>query len=109
MDILGSIAFSLTTLPIPASSYIYGAKGNDKTCSAQAFFIQTGAIASYLNVSLAVYYLLQIKFGWSERRLKDKRWSLFAFPIVIGLSFAFAGIPFYGNMVLWCNNTAKYW
>eukprot|EP00956_Cyclotella_meneghiniana_P018264 scaffold30292_cov26-Cyclotella_meneghiniana.AAC.1 len=34
---------------------------------------------------------------------------LFVVPIVIGLAFAFAGIPFYDNAVVWCNNSAKWW
>lgn len=34
-DILGSIAYSLTTLPIPDSYYVYGSRGNDKTCTGQ--------------------------------------------------------------------------
>jgi len=52
---------------------------------------------------------MKIKYDWSDDRLKSKRVFLFAIPIFIGMAFAFAGIPYYGNMMLWCNNTAKYW
>ncbi|KAL7474041.1 hypothetical protein ACHAW6_000039, partial [Cyclotella cf. meneghiniana] len=71
-DIMGSIAYALTTLPTPESDELYGAKGNTKSCTAQGFFIQIGTIACFLNVSLALYYLLTIKYGWTEERLKRK-------------------------------------
>jgi hypothetical protein len=80
-----------TTLPTPELDYIYGGQGNDASCTAQAFFIQIGTIAGYMNVSLAFYYLLQIKYGWNERRLKSLRGWFFAVPTCIGLAFAFAG------------------
>lgn len=111
-DIFGSCAYSLTTLPIPKDDPygpIYGARGNDATCTAQGFFIQIGTISAYTNVSLAIYYLLVIKFGWSENRVKKRRWLLLLCPLVLGLAFAFAGIPYYGSLLLWCNNTALYW
>lgn len=68
-----------------------------------------GTISGFTNVSLAVYYLLAIKFGESERQLKERRKFLVACPILVGSTFAFAGIPFYGNMILWCDNTASWW
>ncbi len=108
-DIMGSTAFALTTLPTPESDEIYGAKGNTKSCKAQAFFIQIGTIACFLNVSLALYYLLTIKYGWTEERWKRKhaKCVLVIPPIVVGLAFAFAGLPFYDNVRVWCNNSAK--
>ncbi|KAL3798970.1 hypothetical protein HJC23_005109 [Cyclotella cryptica] len=108
-DMLGSVAYMFTTLPIPASYFIYEGRGNDGTCVAQGFFIQLGTVAGYMNVSLASYYLLRIKYGWSELKLASKRVYLFVPPILVGLSFAFAGIPYYGNMMIWCNNTAEFW
>lgn len=111
-DILGAWGYVFTTLPIPEfHEYgpIWGAKGNEATCTAQGFFIQLGTISAYMNVSLAVYYYLVIKLGYEERRLKKIRWPLFLFPILVGLAFAFAGIPFYDSLNLWCNNTASYW
>mmetsp|Transcript_9988 Transcript_9988/g.18140 ORF Transcript_9988/g.18140 Transcript_9988/m.18140 type:complete len:797 (-) Transcript_9988:447-2837(-) len=108
-DILGSCAYALTTLPTPANTFMYGAKGNDATCVAQGFFIQLGTISCYINVSVAVYYLLVIKMGRTERQMKKARIWLFTCPILIGLTFAFAGIPFYGNTILWCNTTENWW
>ena len=90
-DLLGSMAYMLTSLPTPATEYVYGAKGNDASCTAQGFFIQIGAIASYMNASLAVFYLLQIKYGWNDRKFRNLRAYFFVLPIVIGFVFAFAG------------------
>mmetsp|Transcript_11257 Transcript_11257/g.24380 ORF Transcript_11257/g.24380 Transcript_11257/m.24380 type:complete len:290 (+) Transcript_11257:2-871(+) len=108
-DIFGSIAYAFTSFPTPKSDYIYGAHGNSKSCVAQSFFIQIGTIACFLNVSLSIYYLLTISYNWSENALKKKRMLFLAPPILVGLSFAFAGIPFYDNMILWCNNSARWW
>jgi len=108
-DIFGSIAYAFTTLPTPQEDYLHGAKGNDKTCKAQGFFIQIGTIACFMNVSISVYYLLTIKYGWKDGRLLTKRPWFFIPPIVVGLVFAFVGIPYYDNLYLWCNNSARYW
>ncbi|KAL7527093.1 hypothetical protein ACHAXR_001797, partial [Thalassiosira sp. AJA248-18] len=108
-DLAGSAAYALTSLPLPAEDYIYGSQGNMATCKAQGFFIQLGTISSYMNVSLAVYYLLVIKYSWSENRIKKWRIGLFAGPILVGTAFACAGLPFYDNMILWCNNSSSYW
>ncbi|KAL7484675.1 hypothetical protein ACHAW6_010307 [Cyclotella cf. meneghiniana] len=108
-DIVGALAYSLTTLPAPESLYLYGGKGNLQTCRAQGFLIQIGTIACYLSVSLAMYYLLTIKHGWSDEMLKRKRVAYFLYipPIAIGLGLAFAGIPFYNSVMVWCSNTAQ--
>ena len=108
-DLFGSCAYALTALPTPQDDLLTGGKGNDKTCTAQGFFIQLGTIACFMNVSLAVYYYLTIASGWTETRFKRSRVAhiLFIVPIVIGLAFAFAGIPFYDNVRVWCNNSAK--
>ena len=132
-DIIGAAAYSLTTLPTPQSLYLYGSKGNDATCeylsvtvlsleyhqpqvmlymipgTAQAFFIQIGTIACYLSVSLSIYYLLTIKYGWSNSKLKKKNaaYYLYTPPIVIGLIFAFVGIPYYSSLVVSCGYSAR--
>ena len=97
-----------TTLPTPASDFLYGAGGTDATCITQGFFIQLGTIASYINVSLAFFYLMKIKYDWSDDRLKSKRVFLFAIPIFIGMAFAFAGKMF--DMLTTCtyHKIAKY-
>jgi hypothetical protein len=100
---------ALTTLPTPGTDYIYGGKGNDATCTSQGFFIQMGTIACLQGSSLAVYYNLTIKQGWTESKLKRKRTGYFLLipPIIIGFAFAGAGIPHYDNVLVWCNNSAR--
>mmetsp|Transcript_35898 Transcript_35898/g.78650 ORF Transcript_35898/g.78650 Transcript_35898/m.78650 type:complete len:776 (+) Transcript_35898:89-2416(+) len=108
-DLFGSFAYAFTSLPLPYEDYINGSRGNAASCTAQGFFIQLGTTSAYINCSLSIYYLLVIKYSWSERQMdKVKRW-LFILPIIVGLGFAFGGIPFYENMILWCNNGADYW
>ena len=110
-DIIGSLGYVFTSLPTPKEDYVYGAVGNEASCKAQGFFIQIGTISLYINVSIAFYYLLIIQFSWREHRLKKSMvyFMLFAVPIVVGLIFAFAGIPYYDNALLWCNNSMLYW
>ena len=75
--------------------YIEGAKGNEASCTSQGFFIQVGTTSAFLNVSLAIYYYRIIRLGQTETRIKRTRIWLFLCPIIVGLTFAFAGIPFY--------------
>ena len=100
-DFIGSSAMALTSLPIPEETYINGSKGNDATCKAQGFFIQMGTIACLLGVSLAVYYNLTIKRGWSPSEMARRRMVYFLLipPIIIGFVFAAVGVPFYDNVM----------
>jgi len=110
-DIIGSLGYVFTSLPTPTEDYIYGARGNAASCTAQGFFIQVGTISLYINVSIAIYYFLIIHQSWREHQLR-KSWvyyMLFVGPITVGAIFAFAGIPYYDNAILWCNNSQNYW
>jgi hypothetical protein len=95
---------SFTTLPTPESDYIYGGKGNEKTCTAQGFLIQMGTISCLLQVSLSLYYNLTIKQGWSEVKMRRRRVIYFLLipPIAIGLVFAMVGLPYYDNVSRQC-------
>ena len=111
-DIFGALGYVFTTLPIPKDyefGPIMGANGSEASCKAQGFFIQLGTISAYTNVSLAVYYLLVIVYGWSEERVGKMRWVLFLAPVSVGLAFAFAGLQYYEPLHLWCNNSANWW
>jgi len=110
-DIIGSLGYAFSSLPIPEEDYILGAKGNPASCKAQGFFIQLGTTSLYINVSMAFYYLLIIQFSWRERRLRKSPiyYLLYVIPITVGAIFAFAAIPYYENAVMWCNNSQKYW
>jgi hypothetical protein len=91
---------SFTTLPIPEEAYLCGSRGTGATCTAQGFMIQMGTVACPLGVSLPVYYNVAIKQGWSEAKMRKKHLIHYLImpPIVIGLSFACAGIPCYDNV-----------
>jgi len=108
-DVVGSAAYALTSLPTPTTDFIYGSMGNKASCKSQGFFIQMGTIAALINVSLAVYYLLMIKFSVPEHRIKKYRGWLIGLPIAGGMIVAFAGIPSYFNILLWCNNCTNWW
>ena len=107
--LLGALGYAFTSLLTPLGDQVMGSQGNNATCVAQGFLIQLGTTACYVNVSLAVYYLLVINMDWKEHQMKKIRIWLFIAPITVGLSFALAGIPFYDNTILWCNNSATYW
>jgi len=108
-DFMGSLAYSFTSLPIPEGFGIEGAGGNDASCTAQGFFIQMGTIAALFNVSLATYYFLVIQRGWGDTMILDVRIWFFICPIIVGMAFAFAGIPFYDMLFIWCNNSNPYY
>jgi len=63
-DLIGSIAWGLSTLPIPKynrfgmETPIYGAMGNEATCTAQGFAVQLNFTSMFYNISLSTYYLL---------------------------------------------------
>ena len=108
-DAMGSFAMAFTTLPTPKEDYLYGSNGTKATCTLQGFFIQMGTIACLLGVSLAVYYSLAIKQGWSEDKMKRMHLMQYLLTpaILIGLAFSCAGIPHYDNVLMWCNNSDK--
>jgi len=78
MDILLSFfAFFLGTWPLPNdySSFPW-AIGNMQSCVAAAFIGAVGYICSPMyNCSLALFYLLQLKYNWSDRKMKKaEKW-----------------------------------
>ena len=99
-DVLSSIAWGLTTLPINRYDQygyptgIYAAWGNTGTCKAQGFLLQLGFTGALYNLTLSLYYTLVIGYGWPETKLRKVRiW--FHTPVLIGVSLACAAIPFY--------------
>ena len=66
-DLSASVAWFFTTWPIPRGTPgVYGAMGNQHTCSAQAFFAQFSLSTVMYNASLAIYYVLVIIKGWPD-------------------------------------------
>lgn len=107
-DAFGSVGWILSTLPIPEyttggdPTAIYGAKGNEGTCTAQGFILQLGYTSIFYNVSLSFYYLLTIRYGWRDAMIRPYfKW--FHVPAVFGLGLALAGIPYYSNSFFVCH------
>jgi hypothetical protein len=102
-DIVGSIAWDFSTLPIPVYEYggtsgIYGAKGNEATCKMQGFFIQLGYTSIFYNMSLSFYFLLVVRYGMKESQLKKLQLWLHIPALLVGFALAFGGIPFFSSV-----------
>jgi len=109
VDILGSIAMALTTLPMPKSLPDVGSGdefpipyedwsgtklGNTQTCEVQGFFFTFG-ITSMLayNAMLCVYYACAIALKMKERSIcKYVEPILHMFPFFVGLSYSLAAL-----------------
>lgn len=105
VDIAIDVSTFLSTWPMPSDTpYVYGPVGNTRTCTAQGFFLQLAIIAPLYNASLSLYYLLMIRYGWVERRLKKLRWPIQICVLTFGIGAAVAGLflTLYNNALLWC-------
>jgi hypothetical protein len=63
IDILQSLAYVFSTLPIPASFGEYHAYGNDLTCSIQGFFLHLGIAVPCYNACLCIWFLMSVKYN----------------------------------------------
>ena len=67
-DIIGSIGWGFSTLPIPkGSACTFMAFGNRATCITQGFMILLGHCTPMYNGALCVYYLLVVKFNVKDQ------------------------------------------
>lgn len=94
-DIMASVANIMSTWPIPEGTPgVYGAVGTTGTCTAQGFFAETGNITTPLyNCMLCIYYMLIIRSGWSEHKVKKVEPFLHVLPLVVGWTMGIAGLP----------------
>ncbi len=63
IDVLQSIAYAFHSAPLPASSGVFHAIGNNSTCTTQGFFIQLGTAVPAYNASLCIWYFMTIKYN----------------------------------------------
>ena len=75
MDVIGSLALFMSTWPIPKDTihddWIWGNIGNQTTCNIQGYFIQSSVLSvAFCTTFLCIYFMLLIKYNWSERRLR---------------------------------------
>jgi hypothetical protein len=71
MDIFQSIAHILSTTPVPdGTANMYGAIGNQLTCSIQGFLLMAGAGAPVCNLALSFHYINAIQKKKPNPRLE---------------------------------------
>ena len=78
--------FFLSTWPIPEETGIWGASGNITTCDVAGFFNHAGnLIVPLYNASLATFYLLLLKYNWTDTQIRNKaEIYLHLVPLVVG-------------------------
>lgn len=88
-DLCTSIIWILTPLFMPADSGAVGAIGNQTTCNIQGFTVTLfNASAVLYMCALQLQYLLTIKYGWSETRIRGVERYMHGIPWLLGLAAA---------------------
>jgi hypothetical protein len=101
-DSLSSVAYIIGTAFGPKNIGLHGSIGNDATCGFQAWLFQIGLASIYYSVLLCGYFLLVVKYNWSERKFnKVAKWVHLGVGAV-GLVMACAVIPFASPDWRWC-------
>mmetsp|Transcript_1173 Transcript_1173/g.3035 ORF Transcript_1173/g.3035 Transcript_1173/m.3035 type:complete len:548 (-) Transcript_1173:836-2479(-) len=101
-DIIGSVAYTLIGVMAPYEAGFYLSRGNDATCTLQGFMIQLGYTSIFYNVCLSLYFVFVICYSWKESQFKRYIRYVHVVVILVGISFAFVGIPYYGNQIGIC-------
>ena len=90
---LTSIGFFCTTWPVPKGTPgIYGAVGNQGTCSAQGFISQFSLSTVMYNASLSLYYVFVIVKKMKDDRIRRVEPFFHATAIGLGLTTAISGV-----------------
>ena len=81
MDIVRTLSVFLSTWPIPKDTlhddWIWGNVGNQITCNIQGYFIQSSGLSCAISTTfLCIYFMLLIRYNWSERRLRKVEWMM---------------------------------
>jgi len=115
------IAAILLTLPFSSIHFVfisaiprgtpgvYGAVGNQQTCSAQAFFAQFSLSTVMYNASLAVYYVLVIVKKKSDNQIARIEPWLHANAIAWGLGTGIGGLSLEVRRRLLCMDSINSW
>lgn len=95
IDVIESSWNFCSTWPIPRGTRgVAFAAGNVTTCTAQGFILEFGLAIPMLNMCLSIYYLLVIKYSWSEDKIRKRAEPWFhGVSLCVALAFALAGIP----------------
>jgi hypothetical protein len=112
LDVIISTAWFMSTWPVPSNVVgLFGNMGNETTCNIQGFFIQLKAGNPFYNTFLALYFVLVVKFGWTEHQIRTTiEPYLHIIPICMALGTATASLVLglYGNANLWCWISGKH-
>ena len=86
MDLMSSLFhWVIGSWAMPKGSWMWAA-GSIMTCDIAGFLGGVGYIGSFMyNCSLATFYLLQLRFDWSERRMKAIEKWLHIVPCLVAL------------------------
>jgi hypothetical protein len=96
MDLMFACITTLSASIIPAefSRVIVFASGTWKTCEAFGFLQHGAAISSAVyNGSLTLYYLLTIRYRWTDRQTHRIEGWLHVVPLLIGWGTSIPGLP----------------
>ena len=105
-DLIASFGFFLSTWPIPKEEEgVFYNVGNQGTCVFQGFLIQFGISAPLLNMCLAIFYILVIKYSWKEEQIRKKVEPFFyglSLSVAIATCSASVALDLFNNADLWC-------
>jgi hypothetical protein len=100
MDILSSFSiWFIGSWAVPEETSWPWAAGNVTTCDIAGFIGLMGFQGSmFYNCALVTYYLLQLKYDWSDRRLRafEKWLHIVPFSVALGLCFMIQATKMYG-------------
>ena len=88
---------------------VYGAVGNEQTCRLQGVLFQLSYAAIFYNVVLSVYFVLVIKFGWSQEKLLRLRWQFLLPPLLMGVVLAAGAWSHIGPTSFLCHVRPSPW
>ncbi|CAJ1966365.1 unnamed protein product [Cylindrotheca closterium] len=107
-DGIVSAAMFLSTWPMPTGGEdednTVWAIGNELTCLIQGTFVQFSIAPPIYNFCLALYYMLVVKYKYSEKQVKKIEPYMHALPNMVGIGTALFGLfhGIYGSALLWC-------
>jgi len=88
-DVLQSVAIVVSTAAFPQDLGIYGAIGNEATCTAQSVLMGLGLAVPLYNSSLNLFYLMTIRYNMTAAQFSTKLEPfLHAFSVLVPLSSA---------------------
>ena len=92
VDVCASFAWWLSNWGVPRDSGPY-ATGTVASCNFQGFLLQFAVGAPLYNCSLSLYYVLVIKYNWTNQQLVKIERYVHAFILTFIMGTSIAGLP----------------